>query len=418
MRKYMTVILLASFLFAVGCAETPSEVQNEISILDNNSINHDESSNTTDTGEALQFGTLEEIRSDAEAVLTDGKGNFQIESLLLPDTEQMHAYSLERTHNDALQSWLFDIYDDFYDEPLAKDTEEIEEFEDTDYLTNYDGFDLSEYNLSSYVHNFSKITHLNNEPVSSLTVGVYDHISFYRCFDMVTSPYLLTNIPEVQTYRFDAWEGVSYPMYEGGEWLISDAAAYAEAFYNQINIDEQFSYQVESVTVRKIEDATEEAYGYWFLLKRVAEDGVEVYPIYNRNDSGINSICDMVCTELHWAWCIRPNEICELEKMEDYTVIDRTAAESLLTLSQAKKIAEGIMASGRVYHVDCRLAYCVRLYGSVVSETIGETFSEAVQYGDYTELRMEPYWIFTEVNSEGREVRYLVNAQTGAFEIR
>lgn len=417
MKKQMIVILSMTFSFAVGCAETPSQVQEEISVLDENSIAHEESSATTDIGDTLQYGTMEEIRADAEAVLENSKGNFRLESLLLPDAEQMHAYSLECLHDESFQSWLFEIYDDFYGEPLAQDAEGIEVFEKTDNLTQYDGFDISERKLSSHMHSISAKRQISDEISTSLSVSAYDRIVFWRGFDMIVSPYLLTTIPEVKTYRYDTWEGISYPMYEGGEWLISDAAAYVTAFFNEISPNEAFTYAVESVTVRRIEEAEEEAYGYWFLMKRVAEDGVEVYPIYDLNDSEINSESDFAFMDFQWAWCVRTNEIHELEKAADFSVIDRAAAESLLTLSQAKKIAEEAMASGRVYYVDCRLAYCMRLYGSVVSEKTGTPFLEAVEYGDYTELRMEPYWIFTEMN-DGREVRYLVNARTGEFEVR
>lgn len=152
-------------------------------------------------------------------------------------------------------------------------------------------------------------------------------------------------------------------------------------------------------------------------MQRVAPDGVPVYPFYTQKSSSVNTVADFPLHDYSWCWCVRKNEVQEFSMAQNFEAADQNTLETLLSLSAAKRIAEHTLAAQRTSHVSARLCHCLKLYGSKVSEIVGYPYFGALNYSDYDRIMLEPYWIFTETDGEN-ETRYIVNAQTGAFEIR
>lgn len=405
-KKHRLILLLdLSLILLSGCAETPLEVQDEISRLEAHQI----SSSEDNTNKKVPISELMDYDND-------DNGNIVIDDILIPHTDTICCYQLAPVQTDYSQSHFQQICQSILN--IEPDISQIESFSDDIFLTDssfpngrFTNNEISDLGLHYPIQKQYWCEIDDSKPsISETDTGI---ISFSKGFDMIVSPYLLDGIEtEKICYEID-WSNTELEMYDNNIWAAIDCAKYVNETFKEIDTDKAFSYQPFSITVRKIGTK----YGYWVLMQRVAPDGVPVYPFFNLNTSSINSKSDFPLHDYSWCWCVRKNEVQELFKSQNFDILTQTALNELISLSAAKKIAEQELATQRSYHVTARLGHCLKLYGSKVSEITQNEFLEAIFYSDYERIALEPYWIFTEDDGEN-EIRYLVNAQTGAFEIR
>ncbi len=407
MKKQIPVLCACLLLF--GCAETPSEVQEEISRLDADRSSQAEERST------VQPVPVASLQDDADAVLRAQSGNYVIECAFVPHTDRICSYQLtpKRTNPDTgrfrqtCQKLL----------GTAPDAAQISSYSEDIALTDQavlgPDTDSTAISAMQLVFPVRTLNWRTEDEKPSVSMSDRSAVSFSRGFDMIVSPYLLDTVKVDAVLRDGAWADTARTMYDGTEWRASDCAQYAAEIFAELAPDSFFTWQPFRITVRQIGERC----GYWVLMQRVAPDGVPVYPFSGLNRSSGNAVTDFPLRDYSWCWCVRENEVQELSMAQDYEAAGQNALDALLPLSAAKRIAEQALAAQRTYHVSARLCHCIKLYGSKVSEIVGYQLLEAPDYSDYDRIMLEPYWIFTESDGED-ETRYMVNAQTGAFEIR
>ena len=405
--KRLAVCLAAGLL--AGCAETPSAEIDEISRLDKNS-------SSAEDRRIIRKIAVSALAEDADAVQKAQTGTFVLKDVFLPETDSVITCRLNAKHTAPDAASFRQICQSLLG--TAPDAAAISLYSDDIALTDETllGPDTKSTAVSALHLHFpvcAQSWRAGEDDKPSLSLTDTGKISFSRGFDMVVSPYLLDTIQAETVYRDKEWADTVRTMYDGNEWRTADCARYAAEIFQAIRTDSFFTYQPFRVTVRKIG----EKYGYWILMQRTAPDGLPVYPFYELSNSPVNPKTDSMLQDASWCWCVRKDEVQELEKAQDFVVSEQTEIDSLIPLSDAKRIAEQALAAQRSYPVTACLCHCIRLYGSKVSAITEHEFADAFAYSDYEKTVLEPYWVFTEADGE-HEVRYLVNAQTGAFEIR
>lgn len=403
-----------------GCTEAPSEVQEEISRLDEVQDSLPPDADVVITNE--NFLTMDAIRTDAKQVMEANSGNVKIESLSLPQADTLHTHALTAREVSNLQQRLVDVNEVLhFVEPFSADSPLIETYQNTEPLESWSEGDDEPVDLTD-LHLKNSICHTSYTPKESdvgqyISVGWGGGMSFSRGFDMIVSPYNLEDNRIVETCAPDQWGDTAYTMYDGTEWKLADAAQYVQDVLGALYPDDWFTYTPEYVDVREIVDRAG-THGYWFFMKRVAPDGIEIMPLYEMVDQESNALDNFLICESAWVWCVKQDEIQEIRTFDSWDIAETEDVPEVLSLSAAKEILAAKLAQGRTYEVNCRLAYAIRLYGSQVGERIGSSFVDsAVQCHDYESIRMEPYWVFTE-QLGSQQVRYCINAQTCEFEIR
>ena len=411
MKNYRRQIMLCfCAMLLIGCTETPSEVREEISELDAvSAAEHENDFTDTLTDIAL-------LEQDIQQTLQDKNGTIVLKSCLVPHKTELHTYTLSLCDSTDLQTDFNSLWNLTMQRDQSEYAENISVFEDTLPLTKIDETDVSALHLQNNVRTLGCYPKSETD-ADSLVMGVTQHgaYNFMRCADFVISPYLIDTIKTETVYDAEHLDSVVYRMHNQTEWSVSDAASYAAAAFHNISHDDFCTYQAMYVQAKRIAD--DAGYGYWMMMNRVAPDGVQLYPFMNLKDSPVNSLTEMILPDYSWIWCTEKDRIQELHKAECFQVQSTAGIAQVIPLSAAKKIAESALAGARTYRVECRLCYCIKLYGTQVAALTGNDFSEALAYHDYRSIVCEPYWVFTDANS-GDEIRYLVNAQTGAFEIR
>lgn len=409
------IALMLCCLLLTGCTETPSEVLHEMSLLDQ--------PQERQADPAPEPVPVAELGADAEAALQTQKGSFVLESADVPDVQTVCAYTLQRERQENLSERFQRAHRTLLGAPADPQRIQCNDFrDDPSVLTdavffgeNTDRTEISALGLRYAPYSLSLERGIYEEAAPSLGLSAEGVCNFCRGFDGILSPYLNEEQHPVKETRYRGeWQDTAAEMYGGEQWRMADCAQYVAEQFAALGADPVFSYQPFSITVRGIGAQS----GYWVAVQRVAPDGLPVYPYAPtvRTSDYAPDLHAYPLEDLSWCWCAKENEVQELHKAENYTLQDSREIGALLPLSAAKRIAEGALAKQRSYHVTARLSHVLKLCGSQVSAMTGSPFAEAAQYGDYTQITLEPYWVFTEQVSVG-ETLCLVNAQTGAFEI-
>lgn len=245
--KKLTAILCACLLL-FGCAETPSEVQEEISRLDAN-----RSSQAVEESE-IHPVPVASLQADADTVFRSQSGNLVLDSVFVPQTNKICTYQLtpKRTAPDTER--LRQICQLLLG--TAPGAAQIDSYQWDDALTDQAllGLDtqstaISDMQLVFSNHSIGWSTEENKPSIGMVDSG---SVNFSRGFDMIVSPFLLDSIKVNAVLRDGAWVDTVHTMYDGTAWSASDCAQFAVETFHEIAPDGFFTWQPFCITVRQI----------------------------------------------------------------------------------------------------------------------------------------------------------------------
>lgn len=224
---------------------------------------------------------------------------------------------------------------------------------------------------------------------------------------------------------------VSYTMYNGTEWAVSDAVKYAEDFYNNylqpLDIT-PCTYEVNYVYVIKMEN---DNYGYCFELSRKDGNGnyldnARIFYTRNWDEVAENRPFFMPTSSMLWTYEV--NKTTAFEKGYSLEYLDTTdSGNDLITLNEAIKKLDEKLAPEKALSIPCaELSYAIFCKGypfydaSYVDKSL-ENWQQLYFYEDKCirdcEFELKPMWvfktkdstIFDSINGES----YFVDAITG-----
>ncbi len=243
-----------------------------------------------------------------------------------------------------------------------------------------------------------------------------------------------SSLPE-NTYYPDAFEtaaqfdldydeipaDLSYKMYDGEEWNLREAVAFAESFFNNEIAPadpDSFTYRVKTVQVKSLPQDT---YGYYFKIQFKDENGnfYDEDRRYLRDNAAIESGNEFLIDNYAACWCSEKELLTNFTKDYSYDLGDATdSGDSLLTLGAASDLLSEKLAQ------NANLSFTAELNYVLVCKKY--PYYELWEYPEYYEdmavstcdLLLKPYWCFRKnlpLNSSdaSNAETYFVDALTG-----
>lgn len=427
MKKCVYTVVFTCIVGSLsGCADVPSEVEREISILDNleQEVSEPEFS--------CEYEPLSEIRNSIDSVIADNHRIVQvIGTPSLPTGTNLHSYQLypivmsKEDTSTAFQN-VVDILDYPQLTTLANSaawydtTTPITELE----YVSEDGTilktDFADYGWKAYADGMNLAF---SDGEGSLNVASHGAASNYWLDTEPPIYYTALDIENVIPVGYDE-SGLenSYAMLNGEEWKIADAVAFAENFYNTAfsTLPQKLEYRVKEVIVRRLPDG---GFGYDFSLQQVLPSGEPILCLSLLNYSETESFDSLSSGRVCTLWCVMPDTVQEYS-MPGCVELKGAFEQPLLSAESALQIVSDTIAQQQTIYVHMELGL---LYQINDSEYINYTrnsgdFDFALQNHDYTDAQAIPYWLFWQeregVKSRISGTYYLVNALTGELEIR
>ena len=429
MKKRLPIICIciSNLIFCLGCADVPSEVQQEISVLDG--IEQQNQSSVTEKSE-MQYQTLEEIRASAQ--LLEGRNTgilrvlgtpviasvdsmpiYKVSSVTLSDskTEVYFSHvkdSLEESLNFSLPKPQWD----HYSEPCTEIS-----------VQDQDG-NIHTENMSSYqwMYYIDGLCALREDESASL--GISTHGAVCNFWQNTDPPVYYTNLITQKTVPVGYDNSVlseSFSMMNDEEWSLSDAKKFAEDYFNSTFGDwcGKVSFVVKEIRVLKLPDS---GFGYDITLQQIYDDKIPLLPLgrlHYQNDSSGDVLFGKTCS----MWCVVPNRVQNFSMNGLYSIGQGEETDKLLTAESALAIVSEALAQKKVHSVYMELGYAGMVSGSKYMQITGNCndLYFVLQNGDFASCTAMPYWFIWEP-VEGMKSRmsgnyYMVNALTGELEI-
>ncbi len=429
-RCLLSAVLISCLLFS-GCAETPDEVQREIEILEQQKEDASSDGGGDNAANQLSYMTLPEIRTAMDAVLEHNQSIVQvIGTPVLPQTDHMPVYSATAFHaSDSEVEKAFQITLSAIDSPSLMPQMDGAAWHDeetpiTQYSVDVNGeirqVDFTDRSWFVPSKGFKLIDAAYSASIATHSFGLStNYWEDFADFPEFFSNSVISDIISVGYGETPKRE--SYPMYNGEEWKIADAIAYAEQLYADCTADASvdMEYRVKEVIIHAFENGN---YGYSFTMQCV-QDGVPVlplsFPFYSDTET-LNSVLFGSVSILECPFPQTPS----FYSLDQSYVLSEKEEQRLLTPNSAIQILADALAQQQVHSVYMELGYVYQLCGSEYVQSLRafNDCSTPIYNNDYTSFEAVPYWFFYEEFEGNRPnmsgTYYLVNALTGELEIR
>ena len=417
-RKITTLLCAAIMLTA--CADVPENLQSRESELEN----------TEQAELTIQKGDIDTIRGCLKEDASKKYGTITVKYASAGDNEKMPVCKIQVCGNDyPVKELAKALYGDKYD----LDDKSLYEF----LPWNKNG--------SGLVPNTDQFTpEIALVPPSSC----YDIDSFYPQNDHTCSAHVFANgtcwgaqaglndygddydapwIGGIKTHYYPQYEDiskVSYKMYDGTEWALTEAISFTENFWNEDlskNDPQKFTYKVWRVDV--IDLPSNDNYGYLFMMSYSDEAGnkydCDTYDRFELQDDRIYGGERFFLGQTQWQMSLKKDEITRFDKDFSFKITEETDANSeLLTLGSAMSFLEKNLAKNINLNFDtAELCYIV-----TCDKYPDRDYGGAVKYNTYfctkyCDLAIRPYWCFRKTNGfvDNWNVteNYYVDAVTG-----
>ena len=463
MKRRNCLIIAAAALLLAGCADVPSNVREEMSILDQAVHSEPDSEATSEVStpekSLLKKGKLPELSAQAEQELAANRTRIVIESVRIPDADSMPVCDVKMAGAPI---------DNFY-EICAELFPDDDTGRESPYYTLKRGDEASDKDLPAYDHSWlDGEGHLKNPNVFFLDTANFfprsdlpNYGLMYRSsgnlfgtqtgateyYDYMQYIPLSSDPPEVQAQKSDPIvcsraEAVagndSYPMVGGGEWALKDAVGYVEKLYNSVLRKADgaplLTYSVKEIQVLTV--VPEKQYAYFFFVECADAEGRYLdCTMKNPNKKWIKKLIEGnqpfpmdYCSAV---FCYQKDQFAWMQKNESFSEIKPSAEDpELLSVTEAARVIDELLAPSQLIRIPCaELNYVLVCkgypYAQLWQQEYGYESDPDSPYADFNEMlcdkscefALRPVWCFrTESYSEfNRNVgyRYLVDAVTG-----
>lgn len=378
-RKIMirvSALLCAALL--TGCAEVPSEVAQEIEILDHVSEAESRPAQEDSTASIAERGTLAALRAQAEQELAENHSRMVIESVRMPDSDDMPVCDVKI--GGAPFETFSEICAVFFPDENTQPDNPVYQIQR--------GSDPIDEAVPAYDHPYWEGEHLKAPNVSFV-----DYITFYphgldkpyglqwdtgyvRVSQTGWSEYAGYNgyVPSIsdppeercrkkQPVKYTRAEALASDdrceMVSGGEWAVADAVRYVEAVYNETLHKADvldFTYTVHDVSALYIFEA--EAYAYYFTVQFADAQG-------NPFDCGDTYVQRLIKSRIEtgrsfpmelgsFAYCYGKEQLAVAEK--SYTISEMTPTQTdpeLLSVTAAAAVIDELLAPAQAIRIPC-----------------------------------------------------------------
>lgn len=420
MKKRIIAAVLNAVLL-VSCASAPEEVQRENSILDNAEKQQTSLISRSDASEgnesALEYLTLDEIRTRLESDLDSNNTNIVIKNVRIGEGYSMPVYDTVREYSDCKGRIGKAVSEIFRDNMTSNMKGSIVESDD-------------DFKMLFYVPKGKTID-------SGISASVYGSMGItYEFSDNNVMPAAYGQESIEKTYLFNYNEQTyddSYIMADDKELKISDAASEAERLFNSYFIfgeGDSVSYKISRLDVYKSPNGK---HGFVYYMDAYDKDG-------NILIGNLNPVIDIEAfdrQEILYPYTRTAYGYFTDSEMHPYAYTNFTPSEGsikdtgdkLISLKSAVAILNNKLASSEVYDFDeAALAYIAVIpptEGLVELDELGEkTIFDYLHYYMNSEAIMElrPFWIFRDSSKSTPEYSvwgglFCVDALTGELYI-
>ena len=427
MKKLLWSFCVIVAITCYGCREVPDEVEQEISILNQNS-----GGKKNDDFE-IEYQTLAEIRENAQDLATRNSRIVQIKKdPVIPTCDMLPVYqlfpiNLSDSDTEECFSKVKNALLDSMKVPLPEaewyhDSIPMDQISGIDENGNACIIDVSSYNWSLFADGIHAV---REDDIGSLTVAKRGAVCNF--WQDLTPPvyYPSLEIEEVVPVGYDkATLSQSYKMMNGEEWSLQDAKNFAETFYNNTFSDWYgfVTFRVKEIRVKKMPQG---GYGYDLTLQQVYNKQIPILPLeylnYPRTTSvQTNIIFGKTCS----MWCVSPNIVQEISMKGIYNLQEISNENTkFVSAESALDIVSNALAKEKTIYAYMELGYAGIVTGSEYCSVSGNLneIDVVLQNGDYKNSSAVPYWFIWEpidqVKPRMSGNYYLVNALTGELEI-
>lgn len=410
MNKRFAAIITIAALILTGCAKAPDEVKTENSILDNAEI-------VQNSEPELEYLTLGEIRSRAEADISESNTNVVVKSLRIGSGSSMPVYDTVRKYDDCKER-IGEAVSKIYNDNLSSDMKGT--------ITTFDDDDLGAVFYSPE----GKTIDSGVSATSGGSMGIT-----YEFSEQYGMPAANGQESIVKSYFFAENEQVPddvYIMTDGKELSVGDAAKEAERLFNTYFLLDENSrvlYKTVRLDVYKYPDGK---HGFLYYIDTYDKDG-------NILIGNLNPVIDVRAfdrKETFYPFDRKEYGFFSDSEMHPYAYTNLTPSEGeikepgdkLLSLKSAIDILSGRLASSAAYELDVALAYIAVIPpadGLVSEDEKGEMtiFVDTDYYMDTeNDMELRPYWVFRDSKKNDPEFStggglFTIDALTGELYI-
>lgn len=433
MRLSKILILAAASLFSLtGCAEVPSEVQEEIDTYDK--------AQAVQNAEAIYMPVSDAIH-EANDFPDENKTNITFQNLILPESNNIPLYTVKFDNSKTA-----DIFTRLQSETL--------------FSNNGDGVAVNTTNDLDVWR--------SNKEYCFTAFPELDGVNYYRSQnDVKISDWgiyygqnmRMTDLGGITLYADEENTGIgpalkypvkkrylngflqntdSYPLCDESEMSVAQVVQFSQDFCNDNLADNEnnlFDYQVNYVDVRQI---LPDKFGYYVSICRKDQYGnlFDATRTYMYTFDEFENREPLIASPIH-LWITSVDNIAEFEIVQALTVEEIAPNDEILSLSSAVNILSNELAQGKSYDFDIvELKYIFETTGSEYIDAARSYAASADQdsnmygvvyspdsiysYGSY-QITAIPYWVFTDIKAKNTDTNcgsvFMINAINGDLRI-
>lgn len=431
-NKIILTILLSAFLFS-GCADTPSEVKQEIENYDNAEAIQDDEIGYMPPSDAI---------AQAKVFQENNSTNISFENLVLPDSSNMPNYSLKfsNKHSEELFTKLQSesLIANFGDGTAVQTSNDLDVWKSN---KNYCFTSFPELDGFNYYRNSSDVKQADWGTYYGQNMRITDSgcITLYAD-ELNTGIGSAVMYPAEKRYIVDfSHDKDEYTLCDGSTMSVEEAVDFAQQFCNDnlsVAENKYFQYQVNYIDARKVEP---DQYGYYISLCRKDQygnffDATHMYAYAYEEFETRNALI----APYIYLWVTSSNNIAEFEMYYSFEAEETGTYDKIVTLESAVNILSDTLAQGKSYDFEiAELKYVLEvtrsdyiddareyvksgdydrnMYGNVVYSP-----DSIYAYGNY-EITAVPYWVFTDIMAQNNDTNcgsiFMVNAVDGSVRI-
>ncbi len=384
MKKSIILAAALTVVCLTGCRDVPSNVADEINIL-NQASRSDDSAAASSSAEEVQTeptlvkkGKLRELSAQSEQELAANRTRIVIESVRIPDADSMPVCDVKigGTSLDSCYEICAELFPDdntAKDNPVYKIQRGDEPLDKTvpayahpywvgealrspnvsfiDYITFYPRSDLPNYGLVMQSTGYLKGTQTG--------VTEYSGYTDYIPLSSDTPDIASQKKPPIHYTRAEAVEkNTVYPMAEGGEWAMKDAVDFVEQTFNNTISKSNvipLHYSVKDVYVLTV---SEQQFAYFFFVDcadsagRLFDCSMKYSEKWLKNQ--IESGKPYPMENYSIAYCTGKEKLNGFEKNETFSEIMPTQENSeLLSVTEAARVIDELLAPSQAIRIPC-----------------------------------------------------------------
>ncbi len=432
MKLKILSVCTVLFFSLVGCAETPSDVKEEI-----DNYNNAQTIQNTDTDTLL----FSEAIKEAHNFNASNETNITIQNLILPDSLKMPIYNVEFYNNK-----VSDLFTKMQSDPLlanngsGKAINTPNDFDVWKTKKDYCFTAFPEFDGKNYYRNESEIKQSDWGAYYGQNMRMTESgcITLYAD-EQNTGIASALQYPVKERYTNNFINSTdSYNLCDGKSMSVGKAVQFSQEICNDyfaVTEKNLFEYQVNYIDVREV---SPDQYGYYVSLCRKDSYGnlFDATPIYKYTLDEFESRNALIASPIH-LWITNSDNIAELEKNYTFIINEIDSNDKILSLESAVENLSKTLAQGKSYNFDTlELKY---MFETIQSDYIdaARKYSQSNEYddnmygvvyspdsiyayGDY-QINAIPYWVFTDINAQNTDTNcggiFMVNAIDGSIRI-